>query len=113
MKRNLLIAACFLIAIALGAWYAFRSSTNAPSPESEQAYAAVKDAVLQDLKAPGTADFQSNPILIPVKPDTWEVESWVDAQNSFGAKIRTRIACTVQRSPAGTWEVEGLRLTPW
>ena len=48
-------------------------------------------------KAPATADFASysDSAVVNKGDGTYIVVSYVDAQNSFGAKIRTRYTCTV------------------
>jgi len=45
------------------------------------------------LKAPDTADFDST--TRARGPETWEVTGTVDAENSFGAKVRADYGCTV------------------
>jgi hypothetical protein len=53
------------------------------------AYIMSKNFVLSMLKSPSTADF---PLLdyqaVKIEPGHWMVQSYVDAQNSFGAMIR-------------------------
>jgi hypothetical protein len=60
------------------------------------AYDACTDAVSQQLKAPGSADFQGK---LDVDYDNSgngdiTVVGWVDAENSFGAKLRTHWTCS-------------------
>lgn len=47
------------------------------------------------LKAPATADF-GEPKVTKISPQHYRVNSYVDAQNSFGAKIRTYFDCRVR-----------------
>ena len=54
-----------------------------------------KEVVKRGLKAPSTAKFPFLPNTIRVDPDTYEVNSYVDAQNGFGAMIRTNYTCRV------------------
>lgn len=54
---------------------------------------ACQSAVKDRLKAPSTADFSS--VAAEVKPGLWRVTGDVDAQNSFGAQVRTAYTCTV------------------
>lgn len=69
---------------------------------SEAIYAS-RDLMEQRLKAPATADFQSTS---EAKYQTYQengeqlytVTSYVDAQNSFGANIRTHYAITMRHS---------------
>lgn len=78
------------------------------------AYRMCEDEVKSKLKAPGTAKFQS----------LWEgrydnvvnagqryfFKSYVDAQNSFGATIRTRFECSVTQVEKGKWSINKLEL---
>lgn len=60
------------------------------------AYDACKDAVSQQLKAPGSADFQGSTSVDyrTTGGDNIIVIGYVDAENSFGAKLRTDFTCT-------------------
>lgn len=50
----------------------------------------AEDAVKQNLKAPSTATFSSiRETQIKRSGNTWTVSGWVDAQNSFGAMLRS------------------------
>ena len=50
----------------------------------------AKDTVKQNLKAPSTATFSSmSETQIKRSGNTWTVSGWVDAQNSFGAMLRS------------------------
>lgn len=67
------------------------------------AYDACKSAVSDQLKAPSTADFQSE---LDVDYRTTggnniTVLGWVDAQNSFGAKLRSNFTCSMDVSKDG------------
>lgn len=62
--------------------------------------------VKQRLKAPATADFAGvlDHQVIPAGKDQYVVSGYVDAQNSFGAKIRTRYVCKLKRvDEKGNW----------
>lgn len=54
---------------------------------------ACENAVRANLKAPSTASFSSNASDAGYRK--WTVSGYVDAENSFGAKIRTDYSCTV------------------
>lgn len=56
--------------------------------------------VLEQLKAPKTAEFQPMDVIKWPYVDTKEAywESYVDAQNSFGALIRTRFTCSYNKA---------------
>lgn len=65
------------------------------------------------LKAPATAEFPSYSdfFATSVGGGRFGVVGYVDAQNSFGAKIRTRFVCTLQNN-GNTWELVELTTTP-
>lgn len=67
------------------------------------AYDACKEAVSQQLKAPGSADFQSRLDVDYTTSggDNITVAGWVDAQNSYGAKLRTSWACSTSVDQQG------------
>jgi len=81
-------------------------ATNRPSPEQQakedskiagyNAAFACQDYVRERLKAPASAKFQA-PREAQIE-DTgrgiFKVESYVDAQNGFGAMLRKRYTCT-------------------
>ena len=59
------------------------------------------------LKAPSTADFcESYEAEILQKGNTWTVEGWVDAQNSFGAMIRTDFVVKLTYTDRNVYYVE-------
>ena len=68
------------------------------------AYDACTAAVKDQLKAPGSADFQGNTDVDyrTTGGDNIMVIGWVDAQNSFGAKLRSNFTCSMDVSKDGT-----------
>ncbi len=58
------------------------------------AYITTQYFVKDKLKAPATADFPMECTSTAVN-DTFYIKSYVDAQNSFGANIRTHYTCTL------------------
>lgn len=78
---------------------------------SFQAYLAAKQAVKERLKAPATAEFCSYGDSVVKNPDgaIWIASGYVDAQNTFGAKLRSKwIVKLVDRG--STWGVEDVAL---
>lgn len=90
------------------------SPRSDPSVEEKKNEAAVycKMLVQDRLKSPKSADF---PWVIQATAgpnDTYSVVSYVDAQNSFGAMIRTNYLCRVKYNGGGVdgWIVEEFTL---
>jgi hypothetical protein len=79
---------------------------NRPTPEQEAARQSERDgytaayqcqnAVRARLKAPAGAEFQDvAEAAISPRAGGFKIVSYVDAQNSFGAKLRTPYTCLV------------------
>jgi hypothetical protein len=92
----------FVIAMAIGSNDRGGSGSNSPSPDDEKrdAYIGAQIIVEHYLKAPSTADFPySGDASITRNSDgSYTIYSYVDSQNSFGAKIRTHFTITVRGS---------------
>jgi len=79
-------------------WQLAACTTGFPEDEAGQ---NAKELVKQTLKAPSTAKF---PFIVrgEYKGDCqFVVRSWVDAQNGFGAQVRTYYTVTMIRSKSG------------
>ncbi len=87
-----------------------------PSPEQQaandervrqyNAAFACQDAVRERLKAPASAEFQAprEAQISAYEDGSYKIESYVDAQNSFGAKLRNAFTCQVaprRNGPSG------------
>ena len=72
-----------------------------------------KEFVEKTLKAPSTAEFQSynNFSASGTGEGPFQVSGYVDAENSFGAKIRTQFICELRRT-GDNWQLENLSQTP-
>lgn len=64
---------------------------------------SCQDAVLDDLKAPATAQFSDVDATLSGN-DEYSVTGAVDAENGFGALIRNSFACITKLSTGDTWE---------
>ena len=107
------LATFVVCAIAFGGCIAFISSSgddtdSAPSVDQLQygAYGACKDFVKQALKAPATASFpdywdRDGEIDVVGSATDFTVRSHVDAENSFGAALRTPFTCKVATTDEG------------
>jgi hypothetical protein len=80
-------------AVALVVACLAKGFSDGGNPEVD-ARIACQDWVKEQLKAPATADFSD--IEISVDGDVYTVVGAVDAENSFGAKIRNHWTCETQ-----------------
>lgn len=81
----------------------FLSKSPAPDSTREDAIYASMELLKQKLKAPSTADFPSvskaRYSIEMINDETiYVVSSYVDAQNSFGAMIRTNYTIKMRKS---------------
>lgn len=96
-KLGARIIAVLLIGLAIWSQI-YTPSTNieeeSKQDNSMQAYVYCEDWVKDRLKAPSTADFPTLPLkVVKEGNDKYLVYSYVDAQNGFGAMIRTKFIC--------------------
>lgn len=88
-----------------------RPKKKGPPHSSLDAYVMCKQFLEDRLKAPKSADFpfeSYNDVTQSLGSGRYRVRSHVDAQNSFGAMIRTDYDCTVQWVSKGRWRLEDL-----
>lgn len=79
--------------------------------DDQGAIAYCHQFVEQQLKSPSSADFPSFPDhqVTKVGDQEWKVSAWVDADNSFGAKLRTNWTCDISyEESTGTWTLHDL-----
>ena len=77
-------------------------------PDLAGAFVASKEFVKKQLKAPATAKFPwgvSDQAVTYLGDNRYHVKSYVDAQNTFGALIRTHYTC-ILRDQGGYWAAE-------
>lgn len=84
-----LFALVVVVRIALSAGDGKDDDYN--SNTSYEAIARCREAIKERLNAPSTAEFQST----ATGSATWTVVGTVDAENGFGAKIRSDYQCSV------------------
>jgi hypothetical protein len=109
MNRHILsfIALGVFVLLAIGST---ESSSSSVEHSETMAHIMCQDFVKNRLKAPRTAKFprSSEARTTDLGNGRYRVISYVDAQNSFGALIRTRYACTVQYTGNDRWRLEAL-----
>lgn len=77
------------------------------------AYIICHRFIEKDLIAPSTVDypFESyKAVTSPLDGESYRVASYFDAENRFGAKIRTSYDCVVKLLPDERWELISLDL---
>lgn len=79
------------------------------SPTVDSAVTACRRHVVDQLKAPSTAKFGQ--VRWERSGDTVRVSGAVDAENSFGALVRSDYTCTARRVSAASVLVEDFELT--
>ncbi len=93
------------------------SSSN--SPDKVEAWVMAQNFVEKQLKSPGTADYggvwdgdyqSSDDVVTELGDDKFRVSAWVDAENSFGAKIRTYFVCELEYVGDDNWRCTKLDL---
>src|SRR4029450_9790188 len=105
---------CLVILFAMFALIMIFIGRNRPTPEQEAARQSERDgfaaayqcqnAVRARLKSPGGAEPRR--AAIRQYKDGFKVVSYVDAANSFGAKIRTPYTCLVSGSQVIGLDIE-------
>lgn len=71
-----------------------------------------EEFVTDRLLAPSTADFPRAESIAPLGNKQYRVASYVDAQNGFGAQIRTYWICDIRQDPANDdlWLLDDLAM---
>ena len=92
-----IIAVLFLIGLIVKGCGGDSSGSGGDGRDEIGASIVCEDFVKDRLKAPSTADFPSySDYTITGSGDDYTVEGYVDAENGFGAMIRTDWTCTVR-----------------
>jgi len=86
--------------------------SGSSGPDEFGAFYISKQFVEKRLKAPSTADFcsYSDATVTDLGGGRFKVIAYVDAQNSFGAKIRTNYTCVVKSTDGDTWSLESINI---
>jgi hypothetical protein len=76
------------------------------------AYVMAQDFVSSKLKAPATAKFPtfSNDFVTFLGDNRYRISAYVDAQNSYGATIRTHFSCVVKDVGNNKWVLESMEM---
>ena len=79
--------------------------------ESSMAYYMMQDFVEKRLKSPSTAEYPSFSGRVKnLGNQEYQINSYVDAQNSFGATIRTRFSGRIKQIGHDRWKLLSLNI---
>lgn len=86
--------------------------SDSRSHDKISAYTICQQFVEDRLKAPSTADYpwDATERTTYLGSTRYRVDAYVDAENSFGAKIRNDFECTVKYTGGGNWRLENLNM---
>lgn len=110
-KRAGQIAAAVLVLVVGGCSYAVFGRGGGGGGDEGGAIAYCHQFVEDRLRAPSTADFPSSPEhrVTELGDQRWRVAAYVDAENGFGAQIRTEWTCEISYEESSeTWTLESL-----
>jgi hypothetical protein len=96
-KRPWLAIGSVAVIAAAGVYLVASSQPSAEKRERQDMenllLARCERAVEARLKAPSTADFGGERVASTTSGSTWTATGWVDAENGFGANVRTDWKC--------------------
>ena len=95
--------------------YTNQTETQSDAPDNMGAYVISQNFVKDNIKSPSTADFPIEATNVKCRGSKFMVVSYLDAQNSFGAKIREQYMCLLiynggEWSHKLNWTLEALRI---
>ena len=91
----------------------YSQSSSKYGIDEYDAWNQAKEVVEDKLKAPSTAEFCSkSEATIELDGETWTIKGYVDAENSFGAKIRNDFTVVITFSGGIRFVVEKCTITP-
>ena len=109
MNKKILL---MVVASLIGLGWVAAGPSDPYQDDVREAWAIVQQFVKKRLKSPSSADFppEGHRHVIPIDGNSYQVDSYVDAQNAFGVMIRTPFVGEVVRRMDGGWRLESLRI---
>ncbi|MBY8341982.1 hypothetical protein LXH13_06305 [Streptomyces spinosirectus] len=94
-------------------------SSGSADPDGQGAAVTCESFVKDRLKSPGSAKFPgvTDPDYAKIitvsgkKPWKYQINGYVDSDNSFGASVRSDYVCTVSTKNGDTWHLDYMRIT--
>lgn len=116
-RKNLISFVALFIFVVLAFGSTNSSQKNASDADTSMAKVMCDSFMEKRLKAPGSAEFagpfdgvKANHLGFENGIHTYEMVSYVDAQNSFGAKLRTKFYCKISNVPGSdSWSLIDLK----
>lgn len=101
-KHKVLAAVILFLLLPAGCVYMLSGEPDPAITNRNSALVCVKQKIMEQLKAPSTAEFQASSDMIIETTDnlSYKIGGYVDAENGFGAKIRTHFICSTTVDPA-------------
>lgn len=92
--------------------YASQSKEKHFGIDEYDAWTAATDVVKSNLKAPSTAEFCSkSSASIEQHGSTWTIKGYVDAENSFGAKLRNNFTVIITFTSSTEYTIDECSIT--
>lgn len=105
MKKicTIIIVSIMAAVLVLGIITVCCSCSTSPQNKERDAWICAQDVVSNQLKSPSTADFcrYSEATIIDLGNNRYKIEGYVDAQNGFGAIIRSYFTVTLTLTDSG------------
>ena len=106
------IAGILLVVLFVGAYFLFDTRSWEEKNQYDRAYIMMQRFIEKGIDSPSTAVFPSE-----AKNQTkylgnqeYEITSWVDSQNIFGAMIRTKYTGVVKQTEKDNWQLVAIDL---
>ena len=100
-----------IVVIFVIGYFMTKSEPETDEGQADMAYVMCQEYVKKTLKAPSTADFPWSADYVGIIGEhRFKVQGHVDAQNLFGAMIRTKFVCIVRWEGPGSdnWYLQSL-----
>jgi hypothetical protein len=100
----------FILITIITVFVAGCSSGDSEDDKARTAYYCSQTVVESNLKSPSTADFPlfDDATVTKLSNDRYKIESYVDAENSYGAKIRSDYSVTIVFTGSDEYTYEDL-----
>jgi len=103
-KVQLVVGAIVIALLVIGLKVLMRPDAGS----SVNAWLMAQEFVTDRLKSPSTATFgwqKAEDCVTELGGGEFKVRGWVDAQNSFGATLRSDFSLTLRYTGSGKWEI--------